>query len=131
MFGAKRRLLEKADTFQYVPLIENLQWLLQNRDIYNEVIDFHSMTYILVNFDCCMQVFHRNGTSSSEYLYDFCDGCVYKEHPLLGTDGQALQLIIYYDDVEVANPLGSYRGQHKLGMYQYCKPTFCNFALCI
>ena len=33
----KRRLFEVSETFQYVPLIENLQWLLQNKDIYNEV----------------------------------------------------------------------------------------------
>lgn len=31
--GAKRRLVEKPDTFQYVPLLDNLQWLLHNRDI--------------------------------------------------------------------------------------------------
>ena len=27
-------------------------------------------------------------------------------------------LIIYYDDVEVTNPLGSSRGKHKLGIIQ-------------
>ena len=32
MSGAKRSLVEKA-----VPLLENLQWLLQNREIYQEV----------------------------------------------------------------------------------------------
>lgn len=35
--GVKRSLVEKRDTFQYVPFIENLTWLLQNNDIYNEV----------------------------------------------------------------------------------------------
>ena len=35
--GAKRLLIEKPDTFQYVPLIDNLQWLLQNKDVYQEV----------------------------------------------------------------------------------------------
>ena len=35
--GAKRSLVEKSETFQYVPLIENLQWLLQNMDVYQEV----------------------------------------------------------------------------------------------
>ena len=32
--GAKRSLIERSE---YVPLIENLEWLLQNRDVYNEV----------------------------------------------------------------------------------------------
>lgn len=35
--GAKRCLAEKADTFEYVPLLDNLQWLLQNEEIYQEV----------------------------------------------------------------------------------------------
>lgn len=35
--GAKRRLAEKPDTFQYVPLINNLQWLFHNRDICSQV----------------------------------------------------------------------------------------------
>lgn len=36
--GAKRQLVDTPDTFQYVPLIENLEWMLQNRDLYDEVI---------------------------------------------------------------------------------------------
>ena len=35
--GTKSRLIEKKETFQYVPLIENLQSVLQNKDIYSEV----------------------------------------------------------------------------------------------
>lgn len=35
--GAKRLLIEKPDVFQYVPLIQNLQWILQNKDVYQEV----------------------------------------------------------------------------------------------
>ena len=35
--GPKRLLMEKSETFQYIPLIENLQWLLQNSDVYDEV----------------------------------------------------------------------------------------------
>ena len=36
--GAKRQRLESVDTCQYVPLLENLEWLLQNKDFYNEVM---------------------------------------------------------------------------------------------
>ncbi len=48
-------------------------------------------------------------------MFDFCDGSLYKEHPLFSMHKDALQIVIYYDDVEVVNPLGSYRGVHKLG----------------
>lgn len=33
-------------------------------------------------------------------MYDFCDGEVFNEHPLFSTDSNALQIIMYYDDVE-------------------------------
>ena len=41
--------------------------------------------------------------------HSICDGEVFKEHPLFSTDSNALQIVIYYDDVETANTLGSYR----------------------
>ena len=56
----------------------------------------------------------KERTNSSDLLYDFCDGLFFKEHPLFSGDKRALQLIVYTDEVETANPLGSYRGQHKL-----------------
>lgn len=59
----------------------------------------------------------KERSTQTQYLHDFCDGQVYKEHPLLSTDNRALQLILYTDEVETANPLGSYRGQHKLSKY--------------
>lgn len=30
-------LVEKSDTFQYIPIIKNLEWILQNKDVYDEV----------------------------------------------------------------------------------------------
>ena len=48
-------------------------------------------------------------------LCDFCDGSLFKEHPLFSKEPQALQIILYYDDVEVCNPLGSKGKIHKLG----------------
>lgn len=63
-----------------------------------------------------VQVFKsRSHIWDSDFYYNFCDGQLYKDHPLFGVDDKSLQLILYYDDVEVVNPLGSYRGKHKLG----------------
>ena len=47
---------------------------------------------------------------------DYCDGLLFKSHPLFSAHRNSLQLIIYYDEVEVCNPLGSRSGVHKLGM---------------
>ncbi len=50
-------------------------------------------------------------------LGDFCDGDMYKTNPLF-TDNACippLEIMAYYDDVEVCNPLGSHAKKHKLG----------------
>ena len=52
---------------------------------------------------------------SDEYLSDFCDGSLFKNHPLYQAYPDALQLIVYFDELEVCNPLGSHSGIHKLG----------------
>lgn len=45
--GAKRYLTERSETFQYVPLIDNLEWVLQNRDVYHEVsVVFHVLILV-------------------------------------------------------------------------------------
>ncbi|EDO36048.1 predicted protein [Nematostella vectensis] len=49
-------------------------------------------------------------------IADFCDGQVFKEHPLFSRDPHALQIILYYDEVEVVNPLGSKTSKHKVGI---------------
>lgn len=50
-------------------------------------------------------------------MKDFCDGAIYKKHPVFMSHNLALQIVLYYDDVETANPLGSKAGNHKLGIY--------------
>ena len=40
---------------------------------------------------------------------------MFATHPLFSTDKQALQIVAYFDELEVANPLGSYISKHKLG----------------
>ena len=47
--GAKRRLSEVKDTFQYVPLLESLQSLLRNSEILDEV---GSKLWLLIMNDC-------------------------------------------------------------------------------
>ena len=54
--------------------------------------------------------------SCSGFLEDYSDGDVHSSHPLFSVEKKALQLFLYYDEVEVCNPLGSKRKIHKLGM---------------
>ena len=49
-------------------------------------------------------------------IEDFCDGSVFKSHPLFSKDPHALQIIGYFDELEVCNPLGSHVKKHKVGV---------------
>ena len=49
-------------------------------------------------------------------IEDFCDGQLFKQHALFSQDPFALQIIAYYDELELCNPLGTHVKQHKLGI---------------
>lgn len=62
----------------------------------------------------------KSHARSDNFLEDFCDGSFFKSHPLFANHSERefclkLQFIIYFDEVEVTNPLGSTKGKHKLG----------------
>ena len=48
-------------------------------------------------------------------IEDYCDGKLFRTHPLFSSDPTALQIMLYYDELEIANPLGCKAGKHKLG----------------
>ena len=56
---------------------------------------------------------------SDGLISDYCDGSLYQSHNLFKTRKDALQLVLYFDEIEVCNPLGAQRGIHKLGMFYY------------
>ena len=56
-------------------------------------------------------------SSQPALLKDYCDGSVCKSHPLFTVHRNGLQIMLYYDDIELCNPLGSRRTEHKVGMF--------------
>ena len=80
--GPKRPKVLKSDTFYYVPLYDTLKALLQNPDVLNEILHPHQC---------------------DDKLSDFCYGLVYKSHPLFSSDPYGLQIIGYYDELEICN----------------------------
>lgn len=52
---------------------------------------------------------------STGYLNDLRDGDFFKTHEIFSKYPTALQFVIYYDELEVCNPLGSKNKIHKLG----------------
>ncbi|VDI00934.1 Hypothetical predicted protein [Mytilus galloprovincialis] len=87
-------------SFSYIPMIESIQQFLQNDDIAN-------------------LVFGRPNFAPNGLLNDFVDGSVFQTHPLLLGNNEALHLSIYFDDLEICNPLGKNAGIHKIGVFYY------------
>nr|XP_021333504.1 uncharacterized protein LOC108179166 isoform X1 [Danio rerio]XP_021333505.1 uncharacterized protein LOC108179166 isoform X2 [Danio rerio] len=91
------------DKFIYIPLLNTLQFIFRNSDI-------------------CK---HMTSPSASTSVYkDFCDGDYFKNHPLYSKHKNALQIQLYYDDFESANPLGSKQGIHKIGVIYFILRNF-------
>jgi hypothetical protein len=87
------------DFLYEIPLLSSLELLLSDQFIFDEVFRGHKR--------------------SDSLLSDYCDGSLYNSHNLFSKDHTALQLIVYYDDVEVCNPLGSRAKKHKLAIFYY------------
>ena len=56
----------------------------------------------------------NNFLLAREHHYMFQLPCICGLHPLFSTEKNALQIIGYYDELEVVNPIGSYVSRHKL-----------------
>ncbi len=96
MSGTKRRKVQIQKKFYYVSLLTTLEKLLTTCDDYvSEVENSHF--------------------SSTSLMCDFCDGSQFKEHELFSSNPKALQIIAYYDELEIVNPIGTYVKKHKLG----------------
>lgn len=71
----------------------------------------------------CLKLFYTfqvdcgHSSNVPELLRDYCDGQQFCQHSLFSNDSSCLQLIIYYDELELCNPLGSRRKKHKIGLY--------------
>ena len=85
----------KQDKFYYVLLLQTLQKLLVHPEIRYEIEHPHN--------------------TDGRIMQDFCDGAAYKLHPLFSIDPHGLQIIAYFDELEVCNPIGSFAQIHKLG----------------
>lgn len=95
MSGAKRRKVTTYKRFYYVPLLETLKQLLSTNEYVTEVLNSHQCNSLTLN--------------------DFCDGETFRAHPLFTADPYALQIVAYFDELEVVNPIGTYVKKHKLG----------------
>ena len=49
------------------------------------------------------------------FFNDYCDSLNFKTHPLFSSDHTTLQIFLYFDELEICNPLGSSIGGGRVG----------------
>ena len=98
--GSKRLICEQDDTMVYIPILDSLQQFLSNPKIFDLVTS--------------NQKVYKEGI-----FYDISDGQCFKNNPIFQEHEDALQIILYHDEVEVYNPLGSHVGKHNIDLYYY------------
>lgn len=79
----------------YVPLLGTLRSIFKNKDI--------------------RECFFQEKSFEEGTYKDINDGLYFRRHPLFSTKKHALQILLFFDEFETANPLGAKKGVHKLG----------------
>lgn len=94
---------------KYIPLLPTIERLLQNKKLIQEIEKGHK-------------------SNEDGVMKDYCDGQHFNSHPLNAVSPQWLQIFLYFDDLELCNPLGSRRTIHKIGAFYFtlgnCSPQF-------
>lgn len=98
---SKIRCLQVEKVFYYIPILKTLQEELRSKTVLKMV--YSKNTQVL--------------DDRTHSLQDFNDGFFVRNHELFSTDDNALKLLIYYDDVNIANPMTN--KLHSIGLFYY------------
>ncbi|XP_019862680.1 PREDICTED: uncharacterized protein LOC109591385, partial [Amphimedon queenslandica] len=80
--GGKHKVKVQREEVFYVPIIDTLKQMLQNKTILKEVMMSHV-------------------SDNDSIMADFCDGTHFKSHSLFSVDQSTLHLHLYYDELEL------------------------------
>lgn len=83
---------------QYIPILKTLEYILRNPLFCHEIII---------------------KKSSDDLMRSFSDGKRHASMPIWSSKGLPIQIKLYQDDIEVANPLGANHGIYKLTQYYF------------
>lgn len=98
--GGSKYIFIKDKLFHYVPLVKSLEHFLTHPMILSVVEKGPKM--------CRESCFH-----------DIVDGALLKSHAFGFSENKGLQIVLYTDEIEICNPLGSFASKNKLLMVYY------------
>ena len=96
---------QKADTIQYIPLYQTLNFLLSLKNAFSEVLKSQEVT----EDDNVLRTCH--------------DGSAFKSNSLLNSERRTLQIILYHDDFGIANPLGNSKVKNRVLFCAWKSPS--------
>ncbi|XP_026777285.1 uncharacterized protein LOC113531030 [Pangasianodon hypophthalmus] len=96
-------------------VVEPVEYILDNKDnrTFQYVPILQSLLQVLKNIEEKDLVTQKNTGCASQYQ-SFHDGSHFHENKFFAGDVKILSLILYFDDFEVCNPLGTSRKIHKV-----------------
>ena len=97
--GNKNRIVMVEDYFYYIPLLGTLQIQMSSEKMLQMVLN------------------GPEWSKDANILSDFCNGSFFRNHELFGNDDIALKILLYFDDVNLCNPLTN--KVHKITLLYY------------
>lgn len=101
-------LILKQRTAIYIPVDKTLKLFLELPNVLEKILNHHNVT-------STQKSFIKHSDSDNVIFKNFLDGSLWKNDLSKNKGKLVLPLIIYFDDFEVCNPLGSHAGIYKLG----------------
>ena len=93
------KLNNKISNYQYVPILRSIQAFCKN----NEVLDY---------------IMSMPTEGQVNILSDICDGKIFKNNEIFQTFPN-IQILLYFDEFVVSNPLRGNQAKHKLAAFYY------------
>lgn len=87
------------DFFYYVPITQSIEQFLQNEDI--------------------LELIMQDPLPFDGFFSDIRTGTAYRRNVLFQQNRLSLSIILYFDDVEICNPMNKQAGVHKIGIFYY------------
>lgn len=83
--------------YSYIPILDSLKYLLKHQSILSDILQVIKPVPLT--------------------LQDFSDGRLCKKNALFGSKDLTLKINLYVDEIEICNPIGAFKGIHKMSCF--------------